>query len=115
MTDGSDEDNRSNHSSEAGCFKSKTGAKRSSRRSKKPVPDEKKDETYWRRRQKNNMAAKRSREARRQKESELTKRATILELEHEKLSTDLDLALRENNELKLRLSKYEDVSDFHLD
>ena len=55
------------------------------RRSKKPVPDEKKDEIYWRRRHKNNLAAKRSREARRQKETDLTKKATILEMEHEKL------------------------------
>ena len=55
------------------------------RRSKKRVPDEKKDEIYWRRRHKNNLAAKRSREARRQKETDLTKKATILEMEHEKL------------------------------
>ena len=55
------------------------------RRSKKPVPDAKKDESYWRRRQKNNMAAKRSREARRQKESELNQKANILELEHDQL------------------------------
>ena len=55
------------------------------RRSKKPVPDEKKDETYWRRRLKNNMAAKRSREARRMKEGELSKKAAVLELQHEAL------------------------------
>lgn len=57
----------------------------SRRRSKKPVPDEKKDETYWKRRQKNNMAAKRSREARRQKESELTNKNVMLEIQHEQL------------------------------
>ena len=55
------------------------------RRSKKPVPDEKKDDQYWKRRHKNNMAAKRSREARRYKESELSKRATVLEMEHNQL------------------------------
>lgn len=79
------------------------------RRSKKPVPDEKKDEIYWRRRHKNNLAAKRSREARRQKETDLTKKATILEMEHEKLKSELDDALKQNSELRMRLSKYEEL------
>ena len=59
--------------------------KEARRRSKKPVPDEKKDETYWRRRLKNNIAAKRSREARRMKEGELNKKAAMLEIQHEAL------------------------------
>ena len=59
--------------------------KEAARRSKKPVPDEKKDETYWKRRHKNNMAAKRSREARRMKETDLSKRASVLEMEHDQL------------------------------
>jgi len=79
------------------------------RRCKKPVPDEKKDEIYWRRRHKNNLAAKRSREARRQKETDLTKKATILEMEHEKLKSELDDALKQNSELRMRLSKYEEL------
>lgn len=77
MTDGSDEELFANSNEDV----SKGGR----RRSKKPVPDEKKDETYWRRRHKNNIAAKRSREARRMKETELTKRAALLEVEHDKL------------------------------
>merc|ERR1712029_433007 len=83
--------------------------KEARRRSKKPVPDEKKDEIYWRRRLKNNIAAKRSREARRQKETDLTKKATILEMEHEKLKSELDDALKQNSELRMRLSKYEEL------
>ena len=68
--------------SEAGCLRRQ---KEAARRSKKPVPDEKKDETYWKRRHKNNMAAKRSREARRMKETDLSKRASVLEMEHDQL------------------------------
>jgi len=82
------------------------------RRSKKPVPDEKKDETYWRRRLKNNMAAKRSREARRMKEGELSKKAAVLELQHEALKTALEHARKVNEELRQRLGKYEEVSSF---
>merc|ERR1712045_543289 len=82
------------------------------RRSKKPVPDEKKDETYWRRRLKNNMAAKRSREARRMKEGELSKKAAMLELQHEALKTALEHARKVNEELRQRLGKYEEVSSF---
>jgi len=90
---------------------SKSSRKRNvSRRSKKPVPDDKKDENYWRRRHKNNIAAKRSREARRQKETDLSKRAIVLEVEHEKLRVELQDARQENEELRLRLSKYEDIS-----
>jgi len=89
-------------------------AKEAARRSKKPVPDEKKDELYWRRRHKNNMAAKRSREARRQKESELSNRASKLENEHDHLKIELDAARRENEELRVRLSKYENIANLNL-
>ncbi|KAK7939401.1 hypothetical protein WMY93_002727 [Mugilogobius chulae] len=43
------------------------------------VPDEQKDEKYWSRRKKNNLAAKRSRDARRLKENQITVRASFLE------------------------------------
>lgn len=43
------------------------------------VPDEKKDDRYWARRRKNNMAAKRSRDARRAKENQIVVRAGFLE------------------------------------
>jgi len=88
--------------------------KEAARRSKKPVPDAKKDEMYWRRRHKNNMAAKRSREARRQKETELSSRASKLENEHDQLKNELDMARRENEELRVRLSKYENIASLNL-
>merc|ERR1719433_2513820 len=89
-------------------------AKEAARRSKKPVPDEKKDEIYWRRRHKNNIAAKRSREARRQKETDLSSRASKLEMEHDQLKNELDVARRENEELRVRLSKYENIASLNL-
>uniref|UniRef100_A0A8C5WCT9 D-box binding PAR bZIP transcription factor n=1 Tax=Leptobrachium leishanense TaxID=445787 RepID=A0A8C5WCT9_9ANUR len=46
------------------------------------VPDEQKDEKYWNRRYKNNEAAKRSRDARRLKENQITVRAAFLEKEN---------------------------------
>lgn len=45
------------------------------------VPNELKDEKYWARRRKNNMAAKRSRDARRLKENQIAMRANFLEKE----------------------------------
>lgn len=55
------------------------------RRERNPIPDSKKDEKYWRRRMKNNLAAKRSRETKREKENQLTMRAAFLEKEHWRL------------------------------
>lgn len=45
------------------------------------MPDELKDDKYWARRRKNNIAAKRSRDARRQKENQIAMRARYLEKE----------------------------------
>ena len=57
------------------------------------MPDDNKDDKYWRRRNKNNVAAKRSREARRAKENQIIMRAGFLETENERLT-------RENAELQ---------------
>ncbi|KAI5623210.1 thyrotrophic embryonic factor [Silurus asotus] len=46
------------------------------------VPEDQKDEKYWQRRKKNNIAAKRSREARRLKENQITVRTAFLEREN---------------------------------
>ncbi|XP_061740518.1 TEF transcription factor, PAR bZIP family member b isoform X2 [Nerophis ophidion] len=46
------------------------------------VPNEQKDDKYWSRRKKNNVAAKRSRDARRLKENQITVRASFLEREN---------------------------------
>ena len=44
------------------------------------------DDKYWKRRVKNNLAAKRSREAKREKENQLSMRAQFLEREHRSLA-----------------------------
>ena len=68
-----------------------------------------KDEKYWSRRNKNNVAAKRSRDARRVKENQIAMRAAFLESENDDLKQELRQAKRENDELIKRLSKYEKV------
>lgn len=57
------------------------------------VPDDLKDDKYWARRRKNNMAAKRSRDARRMKENQIALRAGFLEKEVN-LPTPLKLKTR---------------------
>lgn len=64
----------------------------------KPVPQDKKDDAYWERRRKNNEAAKRSRDLRRQKEDEIAVRAAFLEQENLKLRAQVTI-------LKTELSK----------
>lgn len=98
------------------------------------VPDELKDDKYWARRRKNNIAAKRSRDARRQKENQIAMRARYLEkevnwkyftfayyfvddlqmihkicLQNSTLHQELEQLKQENMELRARLSKYQDV------
>merc|ERR1712154_348383 len=48
-----------------------------------------KDEAYWERRRKNNEAAKRSRDSRKQKENEIAVRASYLEQENIQLKMEL--------------------------
>lgn len=52
---------------------------------KQMMPGELKDKKYWERREKNNIAAKRSREARRLKENQVVIRAAYLEKENDML------------------------------
>ncbi|KAF2354181.1 Basic-leucine zipper domain [Trinorchestia longiramus] len=68
-----------------------------------------KDDKYWARRQKNNVAAKRSRDARRVKENQIAIRASYLEEMHSKLKKQLDEANETISSLQKRLSKYEPV------
>jgi len=59
------------------------GSRKASKRNRKEsVPDESKDEKYWKRRAKNNEAAKRSRDLRREKEHQIMQRVTFLEREN---------------------------------
>ncbi|XP_074651346.1 thyrotroph embryonic factor-like [Tubulanus polymorphus] len=71
------------------------------------VPEDLKDDKYWSRRKKNNIAAKRSRDARRIKENQIVLRAQFLEKENSGLKSQLEKFRKENASLKVRLAKYE--------
>ncbi|KAF8785706.1 hepatic leukemia factor-like [Argiope bruennichi] len=71
------------------------------------VPDNLKDDKYWARRHKNNIAAKRSREARRLKENQIVLRASYLEKENNSLKEDVIRLQAENDMLKEKIRKYE--------
>lgn len=58
------------------------------------VPDNLKDDKYWARRRKNNMAAKRSRDARRMKENQIALRAGYLEKEVRRTAKGFSIELR---------------------
>ncbi|XP_039764199.1 hepatic leukemia factor isoform X2 [Pararge aegeria] len=73
------------------------------------VPDDLKDDKYWARRRKNNMAAKRSRDARRMKENQIALRAGYLEKENMGLRQEVELLKKENHILRDKLSKYAEV------
>uniref|UniRef100_A0A8C4NBS5 TEF transcription factor, PAR bZIP family member n=1 Tax=Eptatretus burgeri TaxID=7764 RepID=A0A8C4NBS5_EPTBU len=53
------------------------------------IPEDLKDDRYWLRRKKNNQAAKRSRDARRLKENQISVRAAFLEKENSALRQEL--------------------------
>lgn len=65
------------------------------------------DEKYWTRRKKNNVAAKRSRDARRLKENQITIRAAFLEKENTALRTEVAELRKEVGKCKTIVSKYE--------
>ena len=74
------------------------------RPTKNPSPQ---DEKYWTRRKKNNVAAKRSRDARRLKENQITIRAAFLEKENTALRTEVAELRKEVGKCKTIVSKYE--------
>ncbi|XP_021356922.1 uncharacterized protein LOC110452615 [Mizuhopecten yessoensis] len=61
------------------------------RHAKRIVPESLKDETYWEKRKKNNIAAKRSRESRRRVESDIRIKIDILEKENMLLKKEMSL------------------------
>ncbi|KAB5555668.1 hypothetical protein PHYPO_G00036730 [Pangasianodon hypophthalmus] len=71
------------------------------------IPDDIKDEKYWARRRKNNMAAKRSRDARRLKENQIAIRAGFLEKENSALRQEVADLRKELGRCKNILAKYE--------
>ncbi|XP_031699154.1 TEF transcription factor, PAR bZIP family member a isoform X1 [Anarrhichthys ocellatus] len=72
------------------------------------VPDEQKDDRYWNRRKKNNVAAKRSRDARRLKENQITVRAAFLERENAALRTEVVELRKDCSRYKSTVGCYED-------
>lgn len=84
------------------------------KRKKLFVADESKDDRYWDKREKNNVAARRSREARRLKENQIALRAAYLEKENKVLKKELDHSSFDNTKLaterdilKRKLSQFE--------
>ncbi|XP_041744813.1 hepatic leukemia factor isoform X2 [Coregonus clupeaformis] len=70
-------------------------------------PDDMKDDRYWVRRKKNNVAAKRSRDARRLKENQIAIRAGFLEKENSALRMELGDLRRELGRTKNIVAKYQ--------
>ncbi|XP_031427628.1 hepatic leukemia factor [Clupea harengus] len=71
------------------------------------IPDGMKDDRYWARRRKNNVAAKRSRDARRLKENQIAIRAGFLEKENNALRVEVADLRKELGRCKNCLAKYE--------
>ncbi|XP_043089630.1 HLF transcription factor, PAR bZIP family member a isoform X2 [Puntigrus tetrazona] len=71
------------------------------------IPDDMKDDRYWARRRKNNVAAKRSRDARRLKENQIAIRAGFLEKENAALRQEVADLRKELGRCKNVLAKYE--------
>lgn len=86
-----------------------SGVSKGKRKRKQSISDNLKDDKYWERRRKNNIAAKRSREERLQKEAEVAKTANCLVAENTELKRSLAEALKDNQQLKDRLAKYEKI------
>lgn len=95
------------NSSKNGNSKQYKKSRKAALQSKQFVPDEMKDEKYWARRRKNNLAAKRSRDARRMKENQIALRADYLERESDQLKKQVEDLKRENQKLKMKLIQYE--------
>ena len=83
------------------------------------VAFDKKDDKYWEKRNKNNVAARRSREARRLKENQISLRTAFLESENAQLKSALEDASEtlekqtlEKKMLIEKLKRYESLSPF---
>lgn len=71
------------------------------------IPEDLKDDRYWARRRKNNVAAKRSRDARRLKENQIAIRASFLEKENAALRMEVGEIRKELGRCKNVVAKYE--------
>ena len=72
-------------------------------------PSDTKDQAYWERRRKNNLAAKRSRDARRAKEDEIAIRAAFLEQENVQLKWEVTQLKSETTRLRTMLLAESDL------
>ena len=72
-------------------------------------PSDSKDHQYWERRRKNNLAAKRSRDARRAKEDEIAIRAAFLEQENVQLKWEVTRLKSETGRLRAVLMAEDDT------
>lgn len=81
------------------------------KRRKQFVPDEAKNSKYWQKRNVNNQAAKRSREARRLKENQIAMRARFLEEENNALKLEVEELKKENGDLRLMMQTLEEKID----
>merc|ERR1711962_68161 len=89
------------------------------KRKKAFVPPDAKDKDYWAKREKNNIAARRSREARRLKENQIALRTAFLEKENNQLKAPLQAINSKNEKLELekrllkeKLEKFESMAAF---
>ncbi|XP_062859213.1 TEF transcription factor, PAR bZIP family member a isoform X2 [Trichomycterus rosablanca] len=71
------------------------------------VPEDLKDDKYWQRRKKNNVAANRSREARRLKENQIAVRAAFLERENSALRLEVAQLRKNLGHFKTVVTSYE--------
>lgn len=71
------------------------------------IPEDLKDDRYWARRRKNNVAAKRSRDARRLKENQIAIRASFLEKENGALRVEVAELRKELGRCNNIVAKYE--------
>ncbi|XP_017560991.1 TEF transcription factor, PAR bZIP family member a isoform X2 [Pygocentrus nattereri] len=71
------------------------------------VPEDQKNEKYWQKRKKNNIAAKRSRDARRLKENQITVRAAFLEWENSALRLEVAELRKDCGRCKNIVTRYE--------
>lgn len=70
-------------------------------------PQTPQDDKYWNRRKKNNVAAKRSRDARRLKENQITVRAAFLERENAALRSEVGELRKDCGRYKNTAARYE--------
>lgn len=71
------------------------------------VPNDMKDEKYWARRKKNNVAAKRSRDTRRFKENQIVIAATYLEHENDELRKQLEECKAQMVQMQAKIDRFE--------